>query len=134
MSKQSRDNRAIGRNPMPLIAAVLCALLAVSALADTPAAQAQSPAQPSSVTIPLTRYEELQKLQENASATVVDTMSLTGTFHDHNLAVTFTGRNVGTRAATTVISGAPDLTLSGCSGEELLLRSSKGVYDLVALA
>ncbi len=119
---------------MRLIASVLCALLAVSALADVTSTQAQPPAQPSSVTIPLSRYEELQKSNENASATVIDTMSLTGTFRDHNLAVTFIGRSVGTRASTTVISGASDLTLSGCSGEALLLRSSKGVYDVVALA
>lgn len=119
---------------MPLIAAVLCALLAVSAGADVTSTQAPTPAQPSSVTIPLTRYEELQKSNENASATVIDTMSLSGTFRDHNLVVTFQGRSVGTHAATAVISGAPDLTLSGCSGDALVLRSSKGSYDVVALA
>ncbi|HEX3577760.1 MAG TPA: hypothetical protein VHY33_04275 [Thermoanaerobaculia bacterium] len=86
------------------------------------------------MTIPLTRYDELQKATENAAATVIDTLSLAGTFHDHNLTMTFAGRSVGARAATTVISGAPDLTLSGCSGDALLVRSSKGVYDLIALA
>jgi|GEM_PF-1976578 len=119
---------------MRSISAVFCALLAVSAFADTPTTTATSSAQSSSVTIPLTRYEELQKSTENASATVIDTLSLAGTFHDHNLSMTFTGRSVGARAATTVISGAPDLTLSGCSGDALLTRSSKGVYDLIALA
>jgi len=119
---------------MRSISAVFCALLAVSAFADTPATTATPAAQSSSVTIPLTRYEELQKSTENASATVIDTLSLAGTFHDHNLSMTFTGRSVGARAATTVISGAPDLTLSGCSGDALLTRSSKGVYDLIALA
>jgi hypothetical protein len=118
---------------MRFIAAVFCALLEVSALADVTSTQAQ-PQAPSSVTIPLTRYEELQKSNENASATVIDTMSLAGTFRDHNLSVTFIGRSVGARAATTVISGASDLTLSGCSGDALLLRSSKGAYDVVALA
>jgi hypothetical protein len=119
---------------MRLIAAVFCALLAVSARADVTSTQAPASAQPSSVTIPLTRYEELQKSNENASATVIDTMSLSGTFRDHNLIVAFQGRSVGTHAATSVITGAPDLTLSGCSGDALLLRSSKGAYDVVALA
>jgi hypothetical protein len=108
-------------------------MLSVSAFADNTSTQAPA-AQGSSVTIPLTRYEELQKSTENAAATVIDTLSLAGTFRDHNLTITFAGRSVGTRAATTVISGAPDLTLSGCSGDALLLRSSKGVYGLIALA
>jgi hypothetical protein len=125
---------------MRFIAAITCALLGLCALpvfsapSDATSTQPPQPAQPSSVTIPLTRYEELQKSSENASATVIDTLSLAGTFRDHNLSVTFIGRSVGTRAATTVISGAPDLTLSGCSGEALLLRSSEGAYDVVALA
>jgi len=119
---------------MRFVSAVFCALLAVSMLADNPPAQTAASAQSSSVTLPLTRYEELQKSAENASATVIDTLSLAGTFRDHNLTITFAGRSVGTRAATTVISGAPDLTISGCAGDALLVRSSKGVYDLIALA
>jgi len=118
---------------MRFVSAVFCAVLSVSAFADNTSTQAPG-AQGSSVTIPLTRYEELQKSTENAAATVIDTLSLAGTFRDHNLTITLNGRSVGTRAATTVISGAPDLTLSGCSGAALLLRSSKGVYDLIALA
>jgi hypothetical protein len=118
---------------MRFISAVFCAVLSVSAFADNTSTQAPS-TQGSSVTIPLTRYEELQKSTQNAAATVIDTLSLAGTFREHNLTMTFAGRSVGARAATTVISGAPDLTLSGCSGDALLLRSSKGVYDLIALA
>jgi hypothetical protein len=118
---------------MQFVSAVFCAMLSVSAFADT--TSTQPPTAPgSSVTIPLTRYEELQKSTENAAATVIDTLSLAGTFRDHNLTITFLGRSVGTRAATTVITGAPDLTLSGCSGDALLVRSSKGAYDLIALA
>lgn len=117
---------------MRVVAAVFCALLSVSAFADATTTQVPS-APGSSVTLPLTRYEELQKSAENASATVIDTLSLAGTFHDHNLTITFAGRSVGTRAATTVISGAADLTISGCTGDALLLRSSKGVYDVIAL-
>ncbi len=116
---------------MRSIAAVVCALVAVAAFADVPAQKTDT--QPSSVTIPLSRYDELQKAQVNASATVIDTMTLAGTFRDHNLSLTLTGRSVGTRAATSVISEAPDLTLSGCSGEALLVRSGKGTYDVIAL-
>jgi hypothetical protein len=118
---------------MRFVSAVFCAMVGVSAFADVTSTEVP-PAQSSSVTLPLTRYEELQKSTENASATVIDTLSLAGTFRDHNLTMTFAGRTVGARAATTVISGAPDLTLSGCSGDALLLRSGKGVYDLIALA
>jgi len=112
---------------MRSIAAALCGLLAAVALADTPP-------QASSVTIPLDQYESLQKSQENASATVIDTMTLGGTFKDRNLTVTFTGRSVGARAATNVISDASDVTLSGCSGEALMVRGGKGAYQLIALA
>src|SRR3954469_17935056 len=118
---------------MRFVSAVFCVLAGVSAFGDVTSTPAP-PAQSSSVTIPLTRYEELQKSTDNAAATAIDTLSLAGTFRDHNITMTFAGRSVGTRAATTVISGAPDLTLSGCSGDALLVRSSKGAYDLVALA
>jgi hypothetical protein len=118
---------------MRFVSAVFCAALSVSVFADNTSTQAPA-AQGSSVTIPLIRYEELQKSTENAAATVIDTLSLAGTFRDHNLTITFAGRSVGARTATTVISGAPDLTLSGCSGDALIVRSSKGTYDLIALA
>ena len=107
-------------------AAVCCALFAVTTLADTP--------QTSSVTLPLDQYETLKKSNESASATVIDTMTLGGTFKDRNLTATFNGRSVGARAATNVISGAGDVTLSGCSGDALMLRGGKGAYQLIALA
>jgi len=112
---------------MRSIAAVCCALLlAVTTLADTP--------QTSSVTVPLDQYETLKKSSENTSATVIDTMTLGGTFKDRDLTVTFSGRSVGTRSATNVISDAGDVTLYGCSGEALMLRGGKGIYQLIALA
>jgi hypothetical protein len=110
---------------MRSIAAVLiCAFLAIGALAENE----------SNVTIPLTDYEQLKKTTENASATVIDTMTLGGTFKDRNLTVTFAGRNVGTRTATNLITDAGDVTLSGCTGDALLTRGSKGSYQLIALA
>jgi hypothetical protein len=120
---------------MRFTTAVVCTLLAATtiAYADTPP-QTQPALQPSSVTIPLVRYEELQRSNESASATVIDTMTFGGTFRDHNLSVTLIGRSVGKRAENKIVSEAPDLTLSGCSGDALLIRSSKGTWDLVALA
>lgn len=117
---------------MRSIAIVVYAFLAIAAVADTPP-PAKTDSQSSSVTIPLSRYDELQKANENASATVIDTMTLAGTFHDHNLSLNLTGRSVGTRSATPVVSDAPDLTLSACSGEALLVRSGKGTYEVIAL-
>lgn len=113
---------------MRSIAAALGALLAITALAETP--QPQN----SSVTVPLDQYETLKKSNENASATVIDTMTLGGTFKDRNLTVTFSGRSVGTRSATNVISDASDVILYGCSGEALMVRGGKGIYQLIALA
>src|SRR6185369_8801980 len=113
---------------MRSLTAALCGLLAVAALAD-------APPQSSSVTIPLDQYEELQKTKENASATVIDTMTLGGTFKDRSLTVTFSGRSVGTRTPTPVIIDASDLTLSGCTGDAMLERATgKGAYQLIALA
>src|SRR5213075_941772 len=110
---------------MRSIAAVLiCAFLAIGALAENT----------SNVTIPLTDYEQLKKINENASVTVIDTMTLGGTFKDRTLTVTFAGRNVGTRTATNLITDAGDVKLSGCTGDALLTRGSKGSYQLIALA
>lgn len=97
-------------------------------------ADVQPPTQPSSVTIPLDVYSELQKSKENASATVVDTMTVGGTFRDKTLSVTFAGRSVGARVATPVVTDATDLTLSGCSGDALIERAGRGAYSIVALA
>jgi hypothetical protein len=127
---------------MRFTAAALCALLAAPLLAETPtpppltpaATQPSSGGSPSSVTIPLTQFEELRKSNESTSATVVDMMTISGTFAAKNLAVTLVGRSVGTRTAAMVVSDAPDLTLSGCSGDALLLRGSKGTYQLLPLA
>ena len=92
-------------------------------------------AQDSSVTIPLEQYQELAKSKENASVTVVDTMTLGGTFKDRNLTMTFAGRSVGTRTPVPIISEASDLTLSGCGGDALVMRGGgRGAYQLIALA
>lgn len=109
---------------MRSVFAAFVALLAVTAFA-----------QDSSVTIPLEQYQELARSKENASATVVDTMTLGGTFKDRNLTITFAGRSVGTRTPTPIISEASDVTLSGCSGDALMTRGGgRGAYQIIALA
>ena len=110
---------------------VILVLLTTAIMADEPVKPPVPAA--STVSIPLTQYDEMRKAGENASATVIDTMTLGGTFHDRSLTMTFAGRSVGTRAAVSVISDAPDVTLSGCSGEAMILRAGKGAYQLVAL-
>lgn len=118
---------------MRFAAAAACALVTLAAFAGV--AEPKTAATPeSNVTIPLSRYEELRTSAESASATVVNRMTISGSFSAKNVAVTFEGRSVGTRTAATVLSDAPDLTLSGCTGEALLTRAGKGVYDLIALA
>jgi hypothetical protein len=121
---------------MRITLAIALGFLAATAQAGIPEkpAPATGPAVPASVTIPLDRYDELQKSAENSSATIVDTLALAGTFRDHNLTATFTGRSVGTRGQTPILSEAPDLTLSACSGDAIVLRTGRGVYALVALA
>ena len=118
--------------PAAIFVAALASTLAVAAHADvapTPPSTSNS-----SVTLPLDHYTALQKANESANVTVVDTMTLDGTFQRHDLTVTLTGRSVGTRTATPVISDAPDVTLSRCSGDALLVHAGKGTYHLVALA
>lgn len=86
------------------------------------------------VSIPLSVYDEMRKSGEAVSATVIDTMTVAGTFHDRNLTLTFAGRSVGARTAVSVIEEATDVTLYGCTGDALLLRGGKGVFQVVALA
>jgi hypothetical protein len=120
---------------MQSIARVLVVLLTAAAFADEPAKPqtAPQPSQSSVVSIPLSQYEQLRSTSENAAATVVDTLTIGGTFHDHNLALTFGGRSIGARTAVAVIRGATDVTLSGCSGDALIVRAGKGTFQLVAL-
>lgn len=112
-------------------ALVTAVLLAQEAQKPPAAAPAQGT---SSVSIPLTVYDEMRKAGENASATVVDTMTVGGAFHDRSLTMTFAGRSVGVRAAVEIIHDATNVTLSGCSGDALITRAGKGAFELVALA
>src|SRR5262245_29036728 len=104
---------------------VLPVLLAFPLLAD----DAAKP--PSVVSIPLDVSDAMRRAGEAVSATVIDTMTMAGTFHDRNLTITFAGRSVGARASVPVLSGA-EVTLYGCTGEALLLRGGRGAFEVVA--
>jgi hypothetical protein len=125
---------ALRRKNMRAITAAVCVLLATTLFADANVPQPTATVAGSNVTIPLAQYEELRKSNENTSATVVDLMTVAGSFAARDLTVTFAGRSVGTRATTSIVSGAADLTLSACNGEALLLRAGQGAYSIVALA
>src|SRR5260221_268219 len=124
--------------PMRSIARILVLLsssLVTVVLLAQEAPKPQAPVQgASSVSIPLTVYDEMRKAGENASATVIDTMTVGGTFHDRTLTVTFAGRSVGARTAVEVMHDATNVTLSGCTGDALITRAGKGAFELVALA
>ncbi len=115
------------------IIVLLSSFLVTTTFAAQEAPKPQPPQGASSVSIPLTVYDDMRKAGENASATVVDTMTVGGAFHDRTLTMTFAGRSVGVRAAVDVIHDATNVTLSGCTGDALITRAGKGAFELVAL-
>ncbi len=90
------------------VAAVLLLLLASSLPAQT-------------VTLPLTDYDKLRTPSAD-NITVVDTLRLSGSFRNRDLAVTFIGKSVGARSATAVLQAGGGLAVWGCSGNALISR------------
>lgn len=89
---------------------------------------------PSQVTIGLSEYETLRRGSEVPSATVIDTVLLSGSFRDRDLAITFTGRATGTRPLAKVLEETHEVTIAGCKGSAMLSRSGKGAFDVIPLA
>jgi hypothetical protein len=87
----------------------------------TPLLFAQTPTTTSQVILALPEYERL-RTPEPESFTVVDSARLGGTFRDHNLTITFTGRSVGRRATTAVLSAAGGISIWGCNGQAVITR------------
>lgn len=104
--------------------ALLVMLFAASLFAD----DTKSPL----VTVPLTDYQKLTATPQ-PSTTVVDTIELGGSFHDNRLTIAFNGRAVGVPQETEVVTGAKDLTISGCSGTAIVTRAPKGAFHVVPL-
>lgn len=118
----------------------LAVLLVVATTAFAQEAQnnapaAEVPADASArVTLGLGDYERLRRAGERPSATVVDTIQLSGTFREKDLLVTFSGRSVGTRPQVPALDNTNDVILSGCEGSAIVTRSAKGAFDVIPLA
>ncbi len=95
----------------------------------------QDASKPSQVTIGLNEYETLRHASDTPSATVIDTIRLSGGFGSRDLAVTIAGRATGTRPLVKALTDTTDVTIAGCKGDAILSRSGKGAFDLpVAIA
>lgn len=106
-------------------------LLLLLAVASSLFAQESKPSQ---VTIPLERYEVLQRGSEAPSRTVVDTILIAGGFRERDLTISFTGRASGTRPGVKLIEQTNDVTISACKGDAIVGRAGKGAFELVPLA
>ncbi len=100
-------------------------LSAASLFADDPK---QSPL----VTVPLAEYQKLTTAPLTPT-TVVDTIQLAGSFHDNRLTIAFSGRAVGAPQEIEVLTGAKDLTISGCSGSAIVTRAPKAAFHILPL-
>src|SRR5215208_5908282 len=87
---------------------------------------------PDSVTIGLDAYDALRRTAEAPSATVIDTIVLSGSFAEKDLAITFGGRATGARPLIKALE-ASDATIYACKGNAILARSGQGAFDLIAL-
>jgi hypothetical protein len=114
----------------------LCLVVALSALTSSSlAAQEAKPgAAASRVSIPLSEYESLRRLQERASVTVVDTLQLAGSFRNRDLSVLLSGRSAGNLPVADILSNAAGIVLHGCDGDAIVSRGDAGVFRLTPLA
>lgn len=122
--------------------AIVFLLLAVALIAggEAPnnppqnAAEAKPSTSDSRVTIGLEAYDLLRRASESPSATVIDTILLSGNFSEKNLALTFSGRSTGSRPQVKALEQTNDATISACKGNAIVSRSGKGAFDLIPLA
>lgn len=116
--------------PRRLFPALALALLVPAARghAETPEA-AGSPR----VTLPLSEYEQLRKLRETSSLTVVDTLKVTGSFASRSLALALSGRSSGTLPVAVVLESVEGAALAGCDGTALVSRGDGAAYTLTPL-
>lgn len=114
-----------------LVLAVALVLLAPSAPA--PAETPESASAPR-VTLPLSEYEELKKLREAPSLTVVDTLRVTGSFASRSLSLALSGRSSGRLPAAVVLESVEGAALAGCEGSALVSRGEGTAWELTPLA
>jgi hypothetical protein len=117
---------------------IVSLLLAVALVAGGQAPNNPAEGKPSTsdsrVTIGLDAYDLLRRASESPSATVIDTILLSGNFGEKNLALTFSGRSTGSRPQVKALEQTNDATISACKGNAIVSRSGKGAFDLIPLA
>ncbi len=99
----------------------------------SPARVGAEPTAPAQVTLPLPEYERLHRESERPAITVVDVMRLSGSFKDHSLALSLSGRASGQMPAQPVLTSPPGVRVYGCEGDALLTRGKDGFFELVPL-
>lgn len=113
----------------------IAAVLLISFVTPLVVAQDETkkiPEAASQVILALPEYERM-RAPDPESFTVVDSARLAGTFRDRNLTVTFTGRSVGRRVTTAVMSAAGGISVWGCSGQAVITRGDDS-FRLTPLA
>ncbi|MFP5247959.1 MAG: hypothetical protein ACLGH0_14795, partial [Thermoanaerobaculia bacterium] len=109
-------------------------LLALPLFAQTPANANDTNTNDSRVTIGLAQYETMRRELEAQSTTVIDTILLGGSFASRDLSIEVSGRTTGTRPRTKILEQTNDVTIYGCSGNAIFIRSGKGAFDIIPLA
>jgi hypothetical protein len=119
----------------PPAAARLLPALALALLAPAAAVRSETPDASASprVTLPLSEYEQLRKLREASSLTVVDALKVTGGFASRSLALTLSGRSSGSFPAAVVLESVEGAALAGCDGTALVARGDGSAYTLTPL-
>ena len=121
--------RRPGAAPRPVLALLLA--LFVPSLPGLAAPQA--PDGGPRVTLPLSEYEQLRKLREAPSLTVVDTLKVSGSFSARTLGLSVSGRSSGTLPAATLLESVEGAALAGCDGSALVSRGDGAAYTLTPL-
>jgi hypothetical protein len=85
------------------------------------------------VTLPLSDYEQLRKLRETSSLTVVDTLKVSGSFASRTLSLALSGRSSGVLPAVTLLESVEGAALAGCDGTALVARGDGAAYTLTPL-
>ncbi len=85
------------------------------------------------VTLSLSEYEQLRKLRETSSLTVVDTMKVGGSFTSRTLSLLLSGRSSGTLPPAVVLESVEGAALAGCDGTALVSRGDGAAYTLTPL-
>jgi hypothetical protein len=118
---------------MRLVLSLLLSLSSLSLFAEAPAAAAAT-SQESEVRLSLSDYETMRDQGLRPSATIVDTIRLSGTFRGRDLQILFSGRSIGKRPQAAVIDSTNDVTISGCKGDAMITRTTRGAFSIIPLA